>query len=1097
MPVRLECCNYRPFVRFETSDGSHMQASEKVAMTHTYHRDSHTGEPHGIVADVATGAGRAACGFVLGVALAASGCFAAPASDLEAYEDSAGQVTASGVRYEAENRSGSKGCANAANYGGFSGSGFVDFGGNGSYIEWNKVSAAAAGEYTLKVRYANAGAGPRPAAITVNGADAGAIDFASTTQWSNWAVATLKVNLRAGSNTIRVTANTNSGGPNVDYLEVAPVASTRYEAENRTASSDCTSASNYSGFSGSGFVDLGGNGSYIEWNNIRAAAAGTQTLTLRHANGSANARTMVVTVNGASAGTVAFNSTVDWSAWALVSLKVNLRAGSNTVRLTANTDTGGPNVDYADVTGESGTSVDTGGEPVNNGGTGIALPIEVLGPAGTTQTVDVQVDDPSNVTHLYVRCNACGYHDSDLDANPSMVKATVSINGGSAIALKRYTGGGRNVGNTSIEIIGAEGDYGGIGGAFRTVRMRVPVTGLTRGKNTITFAHKTPAPPSIGFRIIELNLQRNGQNILPASTFAHDDPATWRAPLSGASDIEQGRTLWSARHRLTDPGLDAINGNADGKISASCSDCHASDGRDLKYFNFSNRSIIERSVFHGLARTDGERIASYIRSRSLPHVPQARPWNPAYQPGPGLDAKDAYFWAAGAGLDAILDKDASVKDELFPNDTSVSLDDVRRVGSRLGKLNLRELRVALPMPEWNQWLPHVHPDDAFNTAASAILQDENGKTVSQPYYLDLYEAAQAAPTPENIGGMTTKVKTWLRRGMTCDTNGPGNGEPWRGLNGGVLNAITLPKKAFTSCLPKEQRSRADEQAYEIAKRGLSAWIAVKQWEIVHGNDLEDEGKKTQSANVPDRGRLSSDRVCSSQCVDARERGWFVSGRNVFDRPPHFVSHNSRQFYGQDIVTGVAETNAWYHLNMILDPGYRIMMPSHFAYVCSHIEILQAESGIDQGFRFWASMIKQRQLQTNGFYGAETGNDLRTSQPHVYYGANRGGTSEAQASVGQPMWRYFAQAMVEDFVEDSNRATAGDWASATGNSEVQARSSVDFSPGDRFETDAFQGRNTYRVIPKLLQIGVDRGTVIALKDWGKKTWPNGPWDSLVQ
>jgi hypothetical protein len=30
--------------------------------------------------------------------------------------------------------------------------------------------------------------------------------------------------------------------------------------------------------------------------------------------------------------------------------------------------------------------------------------------------------------------------------------------------------------------------------------------------------------------------------------------------------------------------------------------------RRSKYFNFSNRSIIERSIFHGLSRADGERI---------------------------------------------------------------------------------------------------------------------------------------------------------------------------------------------------------------------------------------------------------------------------------------------------------------------------------------------------------------------------------------------------------------------------------------------------------------------------------------------------------
>ena len=732
----------------------------------------------------------------------------------------------------------------------------------------------------------------------------------------------------------------------------------------------------------------------------------------------------------------------------------------------------------------------------------VRLPIEVLGAEGLTRTVKVTVDDPTNVKHLYVRCNACGYHDSDLDGDPSWVKATVSINGGAPIPIKRYTAGGGDVGNKGIEIIGPERDYGGIGGLFRTVRMKIPISGIKQGTNTIRFNHNQAAAPSIGYRILEMNLLRNGSTkVLSSGSFVQDDPATWTPLLPGAADIAAGKALWSKRNRLVDPGVDAVNGSKGPAIVASCADCHASDGRDLKYFNFSNRSIVQRSIFHGLTQLQGEQIASYIRTRPYADVPAARPWNPTYQPGPNMDKRPAYEWAAGAGVNAILADDADMKGYLFPDDGSISLNDVRAVVSRFGKLDLRELPVSLPMPEWNQWLPLIHPDDAFNTNAGAIKQDKDDKDIGQPYYTALYKAAKSDPTPENIGRMTQFIKPWLQRGMTCDTNGSGNGEPWRGLNGKVLNAIKLPKKTYTSCQPKEDRKRAEEQAYEVAKRGLSAWISVKQWEIVHGNDLEDEGKKEQTAKVKYTGgdkTLNSKKVCSTQCVDARERGWFVPGRNVFDRPPHFVGHNSRHFFGQDRMVGVGETNSWYHLNMILNPGYRIMMPNHFAYVCSHIELLQDESDVDQGFRFWASMIKQRQLQTNGLYGVETGLDLRTAQPHVYYKANRNGNSDTQKSVGPTLWKYFAQAMVEDLVEDAAQATAAEWSAASGNSEVQSSSSSSekFGDGPKFDVGPWQGRNTRRVIPKLLEIGVQKSAVEDLNDWAKKMWPKGPWNDLL-
>jgi hypothetical protein len=89
-------------------------------------------------------------------------------------------------------------------------------------------------------------------------------------------------------------------------------------------------------------------------------------------------------------------------------------------------------------------------------------------------------------------------------------------------------------------------------------------------------------------------------------------------------------------------------------------------------------------------------------------------------------------------------------------------------------------------------------------------------------------------------------------------------------------------------------------------------------------------------------------------------------------------------------------------------------------------------------------------------------------------------------------------MVEDFVEDANRATDEDWASATQNRRVQPKASQDFSPCSGvcvFDLGPYQGRNTYRVIPKLREIGVQASAINALIAWGRKTWPNGPWSRL--
>jgi len=122
--------------------------------------------------------------------------------------------------YQAESRTGQSGCTQAANFAGYTGSGFMDFGGNGTWIEWNNISAPEAGRYALRVRYANGAAANRAAAVLVNGQSIGSIPFAVTGGWDKWSTGSIDVSLARGNNTIRVLANTSTGGPNVDRMDV-------------------------------------------------------------------------------------------------------------------------------------------------------------------------------------------------------------------------------------------------------------------------------------------------------------------------------------------------------------------------------------------------------------------------------------------------------------------------------------------------------------------------------------------------------------------------------------------------------------------------------------------------------------------------------------------------------------------------------------------------------------------------------------------------------------------------------------------------------------------------------------------------------------
>jgi hypothetical protein len=122
-------------------------------------------------------------------------------------------------RHEAEAAAIGQGVVES-NHAGFSGTGFVN-GDNvaGSYVEFT-FAAPAAGSVNLSIGYANGTAIDRRADISVNGTTlAAGASFPPTANWDTWAVRTLSAPVHAGANTVRITATTAGGNPNLDYLD--------------------------------------------------------------------------------------------------------------------------------------------------------------------------------------------------------------------------------------------------------------------------------------------------------------------------------------------------------------------------------------------------------------------------------------------------------------------------------------------------------------------------------------------------------------------------------------------------------------------------------------------------------------------------------------------------------------------------------------------------------------------------------------------------------------------------------------------------------------------------------------------------------------
>ncbi len=256
------------------------------------------------------------------------------------------RAEAAPTRYEAENATISQGVVES-NHLGFSGTGFVNYNNLvGSYVQWS-VNAPAAGTATIGLRYSNGTTTNRPMDITVNGAlVSDELAFGSTANWDTWATKTITAPVNAGSNTIRATATTANGGPNVDFMDfevAAPV--TDYQAENATIFHGVVE-SNHLGYTGTGFVNYANEvGSYVEW-TVSAATDATVNFEIRYSNGTTTNRPMDITVNGSLVrDELAFNSTTNWDTWQNATFTAPLNAGANTIRATATTANGGPNVD--------------------------------------------------------------------------------------------------------------------------------------------------------------------------------------------------------------------------------------------------------------------------------------------------------------------------------------------------------------------------------------------------------------------------------------------------------------------------------------------------------------------------------------------------------------------------------------------------------------------------------------------------------------------------------------------------------------------------------------------------------------------------------
>ena len=107
-------------------------------------------------------------------------------------------------------------------YTGYNNRGYADFGGQGSAVGWI-IDVPSTGQYRLTVRYSSPTA--RPVDVVVDGGTKGLFDIVPTPSWNDWKEESIALRLDSGVRTIRLQAADAQGGPNVDWISLAPDAS--------------------------------------------------------------------------------------------------------------------------------------------------------------------------------------------------------------------------------------------------------------------------------------------------------------------------------------------------------------------------------------------------------------------------------------------------------------------------------------------------------------------------------------------------------------------------------------------------------------------------------------------------------------------------------------------------------------------------------------------------------------------------------------------------------------------------------------------------------------------------------------------------------
>jgi hypothetical protein len=108
-------------------------------------------------------------------------------------------------------------CHVRAKHAGYEGAGYLDFRGQGAWVEWD-INVPSAGDYEVSVRYASPNT--RPADLELDdGPVVATFELTGTSLWTEWSTETHVLSLSQGVHKFHVVAS-NSTGANIDWISI-------------------------------------------------------------------------------------------------------------------------------------------------------------------------------------------------------------------------------------------------------------------------------------------------------------------------------------------------------------------------------------------------------------------------------------------------------------------------------------------------------------------------------------------------------------------------------------------------------------------------------------------------------------------------------------------------------------------------------------------------------------------------------------------------------------------------------------------------------------------------------------------------------------